>query len=1183
MPVFDKKKISELFENRTIQEEFNTVLLFASEVCEMPLAFISLTDSISPIIVTKIGFDYIPISPTIIALNENTIQQNKIKIISDINKDIDAPPENLNLIAFFAGFPICFNENLVIGTLCIMDTSPRELSVMQLKHLKYTVLQIQSLLKLHIENQSLQKTIKEQDTQFQLFIDNSKEITYELNLEGIITYASDNWTKYLGYENKDILDKSNTFFLHPDDLENCKTYLSEAIETGKNEGEFTYRILHQEGYYVWHSTRLKLSQKNGLPIFIGNCRDITEYIEIQQKLVLQKEFYEKILDRLPTDVAVFDSSHTYTYLNPAAIKKEELRKFIIGKNDFEYAKHTGRDDAFAKTRRIHFLEAIESRNTIEWEDTIEHLDGTKTYHTRKLTPVFHEDETLEMMIGFGVDITESKKTQQEIIKSRQLTKSIIYNIAVGIIVQGPDSEILENNKAACEMLGLTEDQLLGKTSYDEHWKTIHLDGTLFKVEDHAVPQAIQTLKPINNVIMGVYNPTLKNLVWLLVDAVPVLGKHNELLFVICSFIDISAQKKAEDDLKESNERFSYFSKATFDAIWDWDLTTDKIYVGDGFKTLFGYTFKKNVLAASLLNNFLHPDEKKAVFESLDVAVKSQNNVWSHEYRYKKTDTSYGFVNDKAIIIRNNEGKAIRMIGAMQEITKEKILKDELQQSQEQFKDAFEYSAAGMALIDIDDNFVEVNEKLCEILGYSKKEFASLTSQEITYPKDLKNDFILKEQLNSGKISNFNLEKRFIHKNKSVIWMYISASIIKSSRNKTKRHIFQMINITDRKRIEKQNKILSEENNRIKTIQLNKAKNLYRLLADNTVDLVCLHNTDTSFKYVSPSIEKLLGYTPQSLIGKFPVDYAHPDDIEELQSHIIGFLTEMEDIAIQIRFRNISGDYIWFEIKANLVKENGVTISFHSSNREITTQKEAEEKIEKALLKERDLNDLRTNLVSTISHEFRTPMTTIRTSAELISLYLEHEKIENAPRLQKRIDCIIEEIDRIVQLMNAVLTISKEDSGKTNFDPTEFDLKQICLDVIEISYPDQLIGRKVQTSIKGDNFRVMADQKLMEYTIFNLLNNAFKYSEGFGDIELNLCVIEKTICLEIIDLGIGIPAEDQPKLFNTFFRASNTDGIQGTGLGLYIVKTFTEKNSGTIQLESKLGKGTKVTLEFPVHN
>lgn len=94
----------------------------------------------------------------------------------------------------------------------------------------------------------------------------------------------------------------------------------------------------------------------------------------------------------------------------------------------------------------------------------------------------------------------------------------------------------------------------------------------------------------------------------------------------------------------------------------------------------------------------------------------------------------------------------------------------------------------------------------------------------------------------------------------------------------------------------------------------------------------MHNVDTSFKYVSPSIEKLLGYTPKFLIGIFPLDYRHPDDIEKLQGHIIGFLTEMEEIAIQVRFRSITGAYIWFEIKATLIKENGDTISFHSSNR-----------------------------------------------------------------------------------------------------------------------------------------------------------------------------------------------------------------------------------------------------------
>ena len=116
---------------------------------------------------------------------------------------------------------------------------------------------------------------------------------------------------------------------------------------------------------------------------------------------------------------------------------------------------------------------------------------------------------------------------------------------------------------------------------------------------------------------------------------------------------------------------------------------------------------------------------------------------------------------------------------------------------------------------------------------------------------------------------------------------------------------------------------------------------------------------------------------------------------------------------------------------------------------------------------------------------------------------------------------------------------------------------------------------------GNDFLLFADKGLMEYILFNLINNAFKYSENVGgNVLLNLSETEHEVVLEVIDFGIGIPAEDQPKLFNTFYRASNTHGIQGTGLGLYIVKTFTERNSGTFKLESVLGQGTKVTLYFP---
>jgi PAS domain S-box-containing protein len=357
--------------------------------------------------------------------------------------------------------------------------------------------------------------------------------------------------------------------------------------------------------------------------------------------------------------------------------------------------------------------------------------------------------------------------------------------------------------------------------------------------------------------------------------------------------------------------------------------------------------------------------------------------------------------------------------------------------------------------------------------------------------------------------------------------------------------------------------------------------MYRLLADNTVDLVCLHNLDTTFEYVSPSIVKLMGYSPEELIGESPMLFVHPKDLELLQERFESFITKADDSYVEARFKNKNNEYVWFEIKASIVMVNGEPVSFQSSARDITQKKQVQNAMEKALIQERELNELRTNLVSTISHEFRTPMTTIRTSAELIEMYIEGHNFVHSAQLQKRINTITEEIDRIVELMNAVLTISKDDAGKTNFNPTIFDLKQICLDVIETSYSHQIGGRKVQFNFKGNHFTVFADKNLMEYSLFNLLNNAFKYSEGAGDILLNLSSKNNEIEIQIIDFGIGIPEKDIPKLFNTFFRASNTEGIQGTGLGLYIVKTFTERNSGSIQVTSELGKGTQVTLTFPL--
>ena len=144
------------------------------------------------------------------------------------------------------------------------------------------------------------------------------------------------------------------------------------------------------------------------------------------------------------------------------------------------------------------------------------------------------------------------------------------------------------------------------------------------------------------------------------------------------------------------------------------------------------------------------------------------------------------------------------------------------------------------------------------------------------------------------------------------------------------------------------------------------------------------------------------------------------------------------------------------------------------------------------------------------------------------------------------------------------------------------MSEICLKVIENSFSNIKDGRKVIYVKPVQNLMVEGDMNLIAYSLNNLLNNAFKYSEGRGDVELVLEKKGDDVLVKITDKGIGIPESDIPYLFNTFYRAKNTDGIPGKGLGLMIVKTFIERNNGEVSIESFHNKGTTATIRLPLY-
>jgi signal transduction histidine kinase len=240
------------------------------------------------------------------------------------------------------------------------------------------------------------------------------------------------------------------------------------------------------------------------------------------------------------------------------------------------------------------------------------------------------------------------------------------------------------------------------------------------------------------------------------------------------------------------------------------------------------------------------------------------------------------------------------------------------------------------------------------------------------------------------------------------------------------------------------------------------------------------------------------------------------------------------------------------------------------------QRQTELEVRKSLEKERDLNEMKTQFVTVASHEFRTPLTTILSSASLIFRY---NHSGNSDKIDSHVHQIKASVLNLTEILNSFLSVSKLEEGAVRSNPTSFNLKVLSEEIKEemlslIKEDQQLIYEH-----KGSE-TVLLDKHIMRNIFLNLISNAIKYSEK-GLIEIRSEVTPSLVSVSVRDQGIGIPEEDKAFLFKPFFRAQNSEDIQGTGLGLNIVKRYAELLNGAISFESVQGKGTIFKLEIPL--
>ncbi len=502
------------------------------------------------------------------------------------------------------------------------------------------------------------------------------------------------------------------------------------------------------------------------------------------------------------------------------------------------------------------------------------------------------------------------------------------------------------------------------------------------------------------------------------------------------------------------------------------------------------------------------------------------------------------------------------------ISEQKKSEEEIIHSQKRFRDVVESSEGYIWEVDDQGNYKFLTPKIKEVLHYSIDELLGHSPFEFM-PEEDSQETQKKfwEYIKQGSRFN-NLEHRSIRKDKKIIWQSVNGIPMFDKSGKLTGYRGIGVDITEKKEAEQ---------------RLNESEKLYRLISENSRDMICLHDPQGRYLYVSKAAKDLLGFTPEEMVGKNPYDFFHPDDAERIknESHNRAVKGQLEN-TIQYRMQTKSGNYTWFETSTKpIFDKKGNITNLQTSSRDITYRK----KIEMILRKEKERAEMATQakaqFLSTMSHEIRTPL-----NAVIGVTHLLHQN-NKSPEFTKMLDTLKFSSENLLVLVNDILDFNKIESGQIIFEESEFKLSDL-IKSIESSLKYKATEKNLNVYIEYDSSIpqvLIGDPVRISQILNNLTSNAVKFTHE-GKITITVKKTKESndkvqLYFEVTDTGIGIAKDKQQVVFDRFTQASDdtTRKFGGTGLGLAITKQLLSLMGSGINLESEPGKGTRLYFKL----
>jgi two-component system sporulation sensor kinase A len=465
-----------------------------------------------------------------------------------------------------------------------------------------------------------------------------------------------------------------------------------------------------------------------------------------------------------------------------------------------------------------------------------------------------------------------------------------------------------------------------------------------------------------------------------------------------------------------------------------------------------------------------------------------------------------------------------------------------------FIEVFYQSRIPQVISSTDLSNLQYNPAFFDFLGYTLDETEFLSVEQVSHPDDMPLDEQLLSELIDRKRDEYQIEKRYFHKSG-----YIKTGILKVSRIKEPLTgeeflLGQVIDITENKRFEE---------------ELRNREEKYRLLAENSSDIIMMHQLDFSYTYISPSVKSVLGYEPDEMLWKSPRDFVHPDDRDELRKlRVLSFLNN-KPMLLSYRCKRKDGSYIWLEstIKGVTAKGTGQVSEIISVSRDIQQRMETNERLGKS-----EKLAVVGRTAAAVAHEIRNPLTAIK---GFIQLFMTEKDINPA-----FLNIILDELNRVETIISEFLSMAKPHTEKSVLVQIDRTLLQVI----------QLLQTQALMKNHEINFRILnnsippvnGDPNSLKQVFINVIQNSLDALEHKGKIDVSIYSDSTGVSIQIVDNGNGIPRERLSKLGEPFYSTKE----KGTGLGLMTSYRIIENHHGKINIDSTEGEGTTVSIWLP---